>query len=133
MSHQWLLPSRLADNPLVWMLQVNGFIIDIRDAPVEVQRLAYEKGLIPFVPAERGGGDRESGIEAARLRGVVDPNRALWSAAGLVVLCVRRIAASYCVHRCFRCAAIGEAVSLGNLPLGLREQLGQCGRWGWVH
>jgi hypothetical protein len=55
MSHQWLLPSRLADNPLVWMLQVNGFMIDIRDAPVEVQRLAYEKGLIPFVPAERGG------------------------------------------------------------------------------
>lgn len=54
MSHHWLLPSRLADNPLVWMLQVNGFMVDIRDAPLELQRLAYEKGLIPFVPAERG-------------------------------------------------------------------------------
>ena len=53
-SHQWLLPSRLADNPLVWMLQVNGFMIDIRDAPIELQRAAYAKGLIPFVPAERG-------------------------------------------------------------------------------
>ena len=54
MSHRWLLPSRLADNPLVWMLQVNGFMIDIRDASVELQRAAYAKGLIPFVPAERG-------------------------------------------------------------------------------
>jgi len=53
MSHRWLLPSRLADNPLVWMLQVNGFMVDIRNAPLELQRLAYEKGLIPFVPAER--------------------------------------------------------------------------------
>ena len=53
MSHRWLLPSRLADNPLVWMLQVNGFMIDMRDAPLELQRLAYEKGLIRFAPAER--------------------------------------------------------------------------------
>jgi hypothetical protein len=32
-------------------------MIDIRQAPVELQRLAYEKGLIPFVPAERSGLD----------------------------------------------------------------------------
>jgi len=57
MSPKWTLPSRLAENPLVWMLQVNGLMIDIRQAPVELQRLAYEKGLIPFVPAERSGLD----------------------------------------------------------------------------
>ena len=57
MSPEWTLPSRLADNPLVWMLQVNGVTIDIRRAPAELQRLAYEKGLIPFIPAERGGAD----------------------------------------------------------------------------
>ena len=45
MSPEWTLPSRLADNPLVWMLQVDGLMIDIRQAPVELQRLAYEKGL----------------------------------------------------------------------------------------
>lgn len=50
---KWTLPSRIAGNPRVWMLQVNGFIIDIRSAPVEVQRLAFEKGLIPFIPAEQ--------------------------------------------------------------------------------
>jgi hypothetical protein len=40
-------------NPLVWMLSVDGFVIDIRYAPVELQRAAFAKGLIPFVPADR--------------------------------------------------------------------------------
>jgi len=53
LSPEWTLPSRLADNPMVWMLQVNGLLIDIRQAPIELQRLAHEKGLIPFVPADR--------------------------------------------------------------------------------
>ena len=52
-SHQWMLPSRLADNPVAWILQVDGLMIDIRTAPLELQRLAYEKGLIPFIPAEQ--------------------------------------------------------------------------------
>ncbi len=52
-SPQWTLPSRLTENPLVWMLQVDGLMVDIRRAPVELQRLAYEKGLIPFIPAEQ--------------------------------------------------------------------------------
>lgn len=52
-SHEWILPSRLADDPMVWMLKVNGLVIDIRTAPLELQQLAYEKGLIPFIPAEQ--------------------------------------------------------------------------------
>ena len=36
-----------------WLVQVNGFAVDIRDAHIELQRLAFEKGLIPYVPAER--------------------------------------------------------------------------------
>jgi hypothetical protein len=52
-SPEWTLPSRLADNPMVWLLQVNGLMMDIRTAPLELQRIAYEKGLIPFIPAER--------------------------------------------------------------------------------
>ena len=53
MSPEWTLPSRLADNPMVWLLQFNGLMIDIRRAPVELQRVAFDKGLIPFIPAER--------------------------------------------------------------------------------
>jgi len=50
----WCLPSFMDANPLVWMLSINGFIMDIRDAPREVQQMAYEEGLIPYVPGERG-------------------------------------------------------------------------------
>jgi len=49
----WSLPSRLEDNPMVWMLKVNGFMMDIRDAPREAQEVAFKKGLIPYIPADR--------------------------------------------------------------------------------
>jgi hypothetical protein len=52
LSPQWILPSLVGNNPMVWMLQVNGLIIDIRDAPLELQQIAYEKGLIPFIPTQ---------------------------------------------------------------------------------
>jgi len=48
----WMLPSRIADNPAVWLLSVNGLIVDVRDMPLEVQEIALEKGLIPFIPGE---------------------------------------------------------------------------------
>lgn len=50
----WTLPSRMDDNPRTWMLEVNGFIMDVRHAPREVQEVAFEKGLIPYIPADRG-------------------------------------------------------------------------------
>jgi hypothetical protein len=49
----WTLPSRMDDNPLVWMLEVNGFLVDIRHAPREAQVVAFQKGLIPYIPADR--------------------------------------------------------------------------------
>jgi hypothetical protein len=52
----WTLPSRLKDNPMVWMLQVNGLPVDIRYAPREVQEIAFNKGLIPYIPADRQQG-----------------------------------------------------------------------------
>jgi hypothetical protein len=55
MSPEWTLPSRLADNPLAWLVQVNGLIVDIRRMPTEVQKRAFEKGLIPFIPALQPG------------------------------------------------------------------------------
>ena len=52
-SPDWTLPSRLTKKPLMWMLKVNGLLVDIRRAPLELQRMAFEKGLIPFIPAEQ--------------------------------------------------------------------------------
>lgn len=48
---EWTLPSKLADNPLIWLFETQqGLIFDIRHASREVQVEAYEAGLIPFVP-----------------------------------------------------------------------------------
>jgi hypothetical protein len=49
----WCLPELLKDNPLVWMLDVDGSMMDIRMSPREVQEQAYDMGLIPFIPADR--------------------------------------------------------------------------------
>ena len=45
----WCLPSLLDDNPLAWMIEVNGLLVDARMMPVEIQEIAYEKGLIPYI------------------------------------------------------------------------------------
>ena len=42
------------------MLEVNGFLVDIRYAPREIQETAFEKGLIPYISADRAGVDEES-------------------------------------------------------------------------
>lgn len=47
---EWMLPSRINDSPLTWLLSVNGFIVDIRSMPLEAQEMAFEKGLIPYIP-----------------------------------------------------------------------------------
>ena len=49
----WSLPSRLDHNPMVWMLKVKGFMMDIRNAPREAQEVAFNNGLIPYIPADR--------------------------------------------------------------------------------
>jgi Domain of unknown function (DUF6398) len=49
----WSLPSRLDSNPMAWMLSVNGVIVDIRDMPLEVQEIAFNKGLIPYIPDDK--------------------------------------------------------------------------------
>jgi Domain of unknown function (DUF6398)/Plasmid pRiA4b ORF-3-like protein len=52
MSPDWCLPSRIEDNPLIWMVSVNGFIMDIRNAPRQIQVEAFEKGIIPYLPGD---------------------------------------------------------------------------------
>lgn len=47
----------MADNPMVWMVQVNGIPINARMLPADAQRICYEKGLIPYVPADREAGE----------------------------------------------------------------------------
>jgi hypothetical protein len=50
---KWSLPSLLNMNPLAWMVEINGILIDLRDMPRDVQEIAYAKGLIPYIPGDQ--------------------------------------------------------------------------------
>lgn len=50
MAPDWTLPSRVDDNPLIWMLEINGIIMDVRHAPRAIQEEALRRGLIPYIP-----------------------------------------------------------------------------------
>ena len=46
----WTLPSRMEKSSIIWMISLNGFVVDVRNQPKEIQKLAFEKGLIPYIP-----------------------------------------------------------------------------------
>jgi hypothetical protein len=50
MDPQWYRPSKMEDNIMAWMITVNGFVMDARHLPRDLQEIAYEKGLIPYIP-----------------------------------------------------------------------------------
>ncbi|GJE60416.1 DUF6398 domain-containing protein [Methylobacterium trifolii] len=53
MDPAWLLPGLVEANPLLWMAEVNGILVDLRDMPRAVQEIALAQGLIPYIPGDR--------------------------------------------------------------------------------
>lgn len=49
----WTAPSKMGDNPYVWILSVNGLMVDIRYVEREIQEVAFQQGLIPYIPADQ--------------------------------------------------------------------------------
>ena len=47
----------LDQNPMVWMIQVDGLIVDARWLPEALQVEAWRRGLIPYVPAHTAPDD----------------------------------------------------------------------------
>ena len=50
---EWTLPSLIDNNPFIWMVMIDGFLVDIRTQPRELQVSAYEQGVIPYIPADK--------------------------------------------------------------------------------
>jgi hypothetical protein len=50
---RWTLPTKMDDNPLVWLHEINGIVVDFRRLSRDIQVMAFERGLIPYVPADR--------------------------------------------------------------------------------
>jgi len=64
----------LASHPMAWMISVDGFIVDARTMPPEVQAEARRRGMVPDLPTPRttaggeacsGGGESHKGRETA--------------------------------------------------------------------
>ena len=53
LNPSWMLPSLVETHSLVWMADVNGVPVDLRTMPREVQEIAFEKGMIPYIPVDR--------------------------------------------------------------------------------
>jgi hypothetical protein len=59
---EWTLPSLYDKNPMAWIVETkDGLLLDIRHLPRDQQQLAFERGMIPYVPTDREGdeGDAE--------------------------------------------------------------------------
>jgi hypothetical protein len=50
MDPAWSLRSQMDRNPMAWMIQVQGFLVDARFLKREYQEEALRKGLIPYIP-----------------------------------------------------------------------------------
>lgn len=46
----YTVDSLVEDNPLAWMIEVNGLMMDARGAPRDIQEAAFAQGLIPYLP-----------------------------------------------------------------------------------
>jgi hypothetical protein len=53
MDPAWSLRSRMDQNPMAWMIQFNGFLVDARFLKREFQEEALRKGLIPYILEKR--------------------------------------------------------------------------------
>jgi len=52
-DYRWYLPSRIESSSMVWNITYNGFIVDARMLSRDIQAVAYEKGLLPYVHADK--------------------------------------------------------------------------------
>ena len=52
-DRHWSRPSQIDRNPVVWMVMFNGFLVDVRTLPREVQDEAFRRGMIPYLPGTK--------------------------------------------------------------------------------
>ena len=64
---KWTIPEMVESNPMVWMLSINGFMMDVRYESHDIQEEAFSKGLIPYVPYRKVLEDFISNIESTAL------------------------------------------------------------------
>ena len=48
---EFMRADLIAENPLVWFIEVDGLVMDSRTVPVAYQVAAFQRGYIPYIPA----------------------------------------------------------------------------------
>jgi hypothetical protein len=54
MSHfttEFMRADLIAENPIVWFIEVDGLVMDSRSLPIDYQVVAFQRGYIPYIPA----------------------------------------------------------------------------------
>ena len=76
---EWTLPSLMEMNSMAWMVQTpDGFIVDARSFPYEIQQMLADAGVIPYVHANEPEGMSKSiqpikeGVKQCKLCGNVE-------------------------------------------------------------
>ena len=59
----WMLRKRIEESPILWMIQVNGLMLDARHLRREIQEEAFQKGLIPYMPGEKPTAEKSTDEE----------------------------------------------------------------------
>jgi hypothetical protein len=54
-SPEFQRADAVAQNPLAWIIEVNGLAVDARHVPPGIQAEAYRQGLIPYITAPGAG------------------------------------------------------------------------------
>jgi Domain of unknown function (DUF6398) len=101
-----------AQNPLIWIIEVNGLAVDARHVRLDIQVEAFERGLIPYIPAL--GPDGRAAREESRMAGPAS-SAAPSETAGLLEHCSelkRQLVEFACSQRFSR--QLDKAVSQGT-------------------
>ncbi len=48
---EFLRADVIAENPMVWFIEVDGLPMDARSLPLDLQTVAFRRGYIPYIPA----------------------------------------------------------------------------------
>jgi len=71
-SPEFQRADMLAQNPLAWIIEVNGLAVDARHVPPDIQAEAFQRGLIPYIPALGPEGTARTGSQVTRTPPVAD-------------------------------------------------------------
>lgn len=61
----------VTQNPLAWIIEVNGLAVDARHVPPDIQAEAFQRGLIPYIPVL--GSDETAPRARSRVTGTPPP------------------------------------------------------------